>query len=134
MDSLVHHKTRWKGAVHGVDTTYQISMLFRRDPEVSITPSAQVAKFLDLGMRVLDVVFHGKARRVIYADVAAKTPENAANFESEKFGIRAVWRQLRPWVGLKRKMVDQEVNPYRCLKLPYKTSTFSRDPVLMRSR
>ena len=87
MDSLVHHKTRWKRAVHEADTTYQISMLFRRDPEVSIAPSTQVAELLDLGMRVLDVVFHGKARRVIYADVAAKTPENAANLESEKFRI-----------------------------------------------
>jgi len=47
--------------MHEAETTHQISMLFRRDPEVSIAPSAQVTEFLDLGMRVLHVIFHGKA-------------------------------------------------------------------------
>ena len=62
-------------------------MLFGRDPEVSITTPAQVAEFLDLGMRVLHVIFHGQARRIINADIAAKTPKDAANLEGEKFGI-----------------------------------------------
>jgi hypothetical protein len=62
-------------------------MLFRRDPEVPIAPTTQVAEFLDLGMRVLHIIFHRQAGRIIDADVAAKTPQNAANLEGEKFGI-----------------------------------------------
>jgi hypothetical protein len=69
------------------ETAYQISVLFRRDPEVSIAPPTQVTEFLDLGMRVLHVILHRQARRIINADVTAKTPQNAANLEGEKFGI-----------------------------------------------
>ena len=76
-----------KSDMHEVKTTYQISMLFRRDPEVSIAPPTQVTEFLDFGMRVLHVIFHGQARRIVHSDVTAKTPENAANLESEKFRI-----------------------------------------------
>jgi hypothetical protein len=123
-------------ARHEAETTYQISMLFRRDPEVSIAPSTQVTEFLDLGMCVLHVIFHGQARRVIYADVAAQTPENAANLEGEKFRIRAILRQrtLLGQNGTRDGLFHQEGDSYRCLKLPYKTSTFSRCPVLTKSR
>jgi hypothetical protein len=47
--------------MHDADATYQISMLFRRDPEVSIAPSTQVAELLDLGMCVLHIIFHRQA-------------------------------------------------------------------------
>lgn len=73
--------------MHEVETTYQISMLFRRDPEVPIAPPTQVAEFLDLGVRVLDIILHGQAGRIINADIAAKTPEDAANLEGKKFRI-----------------------------------------------
>lgn len=73
--------------MHEAEITYQISMLFRRDPKVAIAPSTQVTEFLDLGMRVLHVIFHRQAGRIINADVAAKTPENAADLEGEKFRI-----------------------------------------------
>lgn len=36
---------------------HQSSMLLRRYPDLSITPSAQISEFLDFGMGMLDVVF-----------------------------------------------------------------------------
>jgi len=62
-------------------------MLFGRDPKMAIAPSAQVAEFLDFGMRVLHVIFHGEARGIVYTNVAPKTPENPRNLEGQKFRI-----------------------------------------------
>ena len=60
-------------------------MLFRRDPKVPVTPSAQLAKLLYLRMHMLDIVFHGQLGWVVYADIAAETPKNAGNLEGEQF-------------------------------------------------
>ena len=54
---------------------------------MAIAPSAQVAEFLDFGMRVLHVIFHGEARGIVYTNVAPKTPENPRNLEGQKFRI-----------------------------------------------
>ena len=46
-------------------------MLFRRDPKMSITPSAEVSQFLYLGMVMLDVVFDRETYRIVDSHVAA---------------------------------------------------------------
>lgn len=62
---------------------YQVPVLLRRYPEVSVTPAAQVAELLDLGMCVLHIVFDRQSTRVVYAYVASKTPEDAGDLEGE---------------------------------------------------
>lgn len=69
---------------------YQVSVLFGRNPYVPVTPFAQVAEFLDFGVVVLDVVFHGEAGGVVDADVAAESPENSAGFVGCEAGERPI--------------------------------------------
>lgn len=66
----------WRGA-------YEIPMLLGRDPDMAVAPAAEVAKLLDFGVVVLDVVFHGEAGWVEDADVAAESEEDAGGFERE---------------------------------------------------
>lgn len=67
---------------------YQISVLFRRNPEVSVTPPTQVAKLLDLRVCVLYIVFDRQPGRIIYAHVASQTPQDTGYLEGKQFGIR----------------------------------------------
>ena len=48
-------------------------MLFRRDPDMPVTPLAQIAQFLDLGMVVLDIILHREPAWVEDANVTAQT-------------------------------------------------------------
>ena len=67
-------------------------MLLRTDPDMAITPLAQVAQLLDFGVSVVDVVFNGEGCGVVHADVAAEAEEDAACFEGEEAGVGAmVW-------------------------------------------
>lgn len=101
---------------------------------MTIAPSTQIAELLDLRMRVLHIIFHRQARRIVHTNIAAETPKNARDLEGQEFGIGAAERQNRFVIESKGQSTDRDLGAYRCLKLPYKTSTFSRDPVLMRSR
>lgn len=62
-------------------------MLLGRDPEMSITPSAEVPQFLYLGMVMLDVVFNWEARRVVDSHVAPKSKKNARDLKRQQFRI-----------------------------------------------
>jgi hypothetical protein len=55
-------------------------MLLRADPNVSITPFAQVSQFLYFWMGVVFVVFDGQSSWVVHANIATKTEEYAASF------------------------------------------------------
>jgi hypothetical protein len=61
--------------------------LFGADPDVAVAPFAEVAEFLDFGVRVLDVVFDGEAGGVVDADVAAEAEEDSCGFVGEEFGV-----------------------------------------------
>jgi hypothetical protein len=61
---------------------------------MAVTPPAQIAEFLNLGMCLLDIIFHGQTRGIVNANVAAQTPEDAADLESKQFGVRAKDRQF----------------------------------------
>jgi hypothetical protein len=52
---------------------------------MTIAPSAQIAEFLDFRVVLLDVVFHGQAGRIVYANIAAQTPEDAADLVGKQF-------------------------------------------------
>lgn len=52
--------------------TYQIAMLFRRDPEMGITPAAQSSQLLHFGVIVLHVVFDWQAGSIIDSDITSK--------------------------------------------------------------
>jgi hypothetical protein len=62
---------------------YEIPVLLGGDPDMAIAPAAEVAKLLDFGVVVLDVVFYGEAGWVEDADVAAESKEDAGGFEGE---------------------------------------------------
>ena len=64
-------------------------MLFGRDPEMSITPSAEVSQFLHLGMVMLDVVFDRETYRIVDSHVAAQSKQNARDLEGQKFRVRS---------------------------------------------
>jgi hypothetical protein len=49
----------------------KITVLFRGNPEMAVGPEGEGTQFLDFGVRVLNVVFHGKAGWVVDSDVAA---------------------------------------------------------------
>lgn len=61
--------------------TYQIAMLLRRNPNMPIAPSAQLAQFLYLLMLVLYVILDRQAGRIIDSDITAKSEENARSFK-----------------------------------------------------
>lgn len=52
---------------------------------MTITPTAQITEFLDFGMHLLDIIFHGQTRRVVDANIAAQTPEDAADLVGKQF-------------------------------------------------
>jgi hypothetical protein len=56
---------------------------------MSVAPPAQIAEFLDFGMRVSNIIFHRQAGGIVDANVTAQTPENAADLEGEQFGVGA---------------------------------------------
>jgi len=66
---------------------YEISMLFRRHPDMSVTPFAQVSELLYLCMRMLYVVLDGQTCGVIHADVATEPEKYAGGFKSEETRI-----------------------------------------------
>lgn len=59
-------------------------MLFRRDPDVAVTPLAQVSQLLHLVMVLLGVVLDGQTRWIEHANVAAQAEEDAGTFESQQ--------------------------------------------------
>ena len=65
-------------------------MLLRTDPDMTVTPLAQLTQLLHLCVTVLDIVFLWKAGRVIYPHVTAQTEEDARCFVSQKTGKRSV--------------------------------------------
>jgi len=51
--------------------TYQVAVLLGADPYVAVTPLAEVAQLLHLGMAMLDVIFLWQAGWVVDSDIAA---------------------------------------------------------------
>lgn len=70
--------------------TYQISMLFRRDPNVPVAPSTKISELLHFHVMVLNIIFDGEARRVIDADIATKAEEDTGGLESKQARVRSV--------------------------------------------
>jgi hypothetical protein len=64
-------------------------MLFGRDPEMSITPSAEVSQFLYLDMVMLNVVLDWKTHRIVDSYVAPESKQNARDLEGQKFRVRS---------------------------------------------
>lgn len=100
-------------------------MLLWTNPEVTVTPPTQVADFLDFRVIVLFVVFDGQVSRVIHAHVAAESEQDTTDFECEKFGIRSGTTNQLMTLGNNRRTIH-----YLLRKLPYRTNTFSLEPVL----
>ena len=59
-------------------------MLLWAHPDVTITPLAELAELLDLGVVVLLVVLDGEAGGVVDADIAAEAEEDARGFVGEE--------------------------------------------------
>lgn len=55
-------------------------MLLGTDPYMAVTPFAEVAQLLHLGMAVLDVVLLWQAGRVVDSHIAAESEENPGCF------------------------------------------------------
>ena len=68
-------------------STYEISVLFGRDPDVAVAPSAQISKLLNFFVVVSYIVFDRETDGIENADVAAQTEEDTGTFVSEEFGI-----------------------------------------------
>ena len=49
---------------------YQISVLFRRNPKMTITPSTQTPQLHDLGVLVLDIILDREPSRIVYSHIA----------------------------------------------------------------
>ena len=58
------------------EETHQVAVLLWTDPDVSIAPPAELAEFLHLGMRVLNIVLLGQASGIVHAHVAAEAKED----------------------------------------------------------
>ena len=65
------------------DTTYQVAMLFRRNPHVAIAPRAKLTQFLHFGMILSRIVLNRQICRIEDADIAAETLQYASAFECE---------------------------------------------------
>ena len=64
--------------------TDEISMLLRTDPNVSITPLAELSQLLHFRMRVLYVVLDGQSTRIVHADVATEPEEYSTSLICEE--------------------------------------------------
>ena len=62
-------------------------MLFRRNPNLSITPCAQLTKLLNLWVVVLDIVLLRETGWVVDSNIAAEAVEDACSFEGEEARI-----------------------------------------------
>ena len=69
-------------------------MLFRRDPEMSITPSAEGSQLFDLGMLMLGVVFYRQSYRIIDSHIATESKQNASDLKSQKLRIKSRYSSL----------------------------------------
>jgi len=65
------------------DTTYQVAMLFRRNPHVAIAPRAKLTQFLHFGVILSSIIFNRQVCRIEYAHIAAETLQYASAFECE---------------------------------------------------
>ena len=63
-------------------------MLLWADPDVAVTPFAEIAELLHLWVIVLLVVLDGEARRIVHAYVTAETEENARCLVGKKLRER----------------------------------------------
>ena len=62
-------------------------MLLGTDPEMTVAPATEVAKFLHFGMVVLFVVLDWEVLRIIYPDVAAQAEQYPGDFVGEEHGV-----------------------------------------------
>jgi hypothetical protein len=51
-------------------TTYQVTMLLRRNPEVSVAPLAEFPKLYYLGVIVLYIILDRESNWIVYAHIA----------------------------------------------------------------
>ena len=59
--------------------TYQRPVLLRGDPDVPVTPTAEIPQLLHLGMKMLDVVFHRETCRIKHSDITSQAPKDTAS-------------------------------------------------------
>ena len=59
-------------------------MLFRRHPEMPVTPKRQVSQLLNLLVVMLDVVLHRKACGIIHPDITTKPEQYARDLICEE--------------------------------------------------
>lgn len=50
---------------------------------MAVAPTTEIAELLHFVMVVLDIVLHGEAGRVEYANITAESKEDARGFESK---------------------------------------------------
>lgn len=64
-------------------------MLFRRHPEMSVTPTRQVPQLLDLLVVMLDVVLYWESSGIIHPDITTKPEQYACDLICEEFRVRS---------------------------------------------
>lgn len=64
-------------------------MLLRRNPNMAITPPAELSQLLHLFVRMLDVILDREPVRIIHTDVTAEPKEDARCFEGDKPRVRS---------------------------------------------
>lgn len=60
--------------------SYQVSVLFWRDPNVPITPTTKVSQFLYLDMIMLRVIFDRQSGRIEHPDITSQPEQNPGGF------------------------------------------------------
>lgn len=62
-------------------------MLLRRNPNVAITPSAELSELLHLLVCMLHVILDREPIGIIYTNVATESKEDAGRFEGNEPGV-----------------------------------------------
>jgi hypothetical protein len=65
-------------------------MLLRRNPDMAVTPAAEISEFLHFLVVVLYIIFDGETGRVIDANITAEAEEDPGGFEGEEARVRSV--------------------------------------------
>lgn len=67
--------------------SYQIPMLLRRAPNLSVTPKTQFPQLFNFGVPLIAIILDRKATGIIHSDVATETMQDAAGFKCHETRI-----------------------------------------------